>query len=227
MAQAKALTSRDNSFPLRVGLVNVGGKFRRAAGVMEPRLFKYIWRHSWRDQLPILVVVVLAQVMYLVSLDLPKRIVNDAIQGNAFQVDSDAVVACKQAAAAQNAAPTQRHRATTPRQRRRCAPAVPCPPADQPLTKLDPTKSADFLKFTCPCRISSAGRSTLFDGFQLDQLYYLFALCFSYLFFVVLNGWLKQTVNTEKGRLGERMLRRLRFELFDRVLQFPCCNSAR
>src|SRR5581483_7477850 len=47
------------------------------------------------------------------------------------------------------------------------------------------------------------------------------ALCFSWLFFVVLNGWMKQWVNTSKGRLGERMLRRLRFELYDRILQFP------
>ncbi|HEV8391484.1 MAG TPA: ABC transporter ATP-binding protein, partial [Dongiaceae bacterium] len=41
------------------------------------------------------------------------------------------------------------------------------------------------------------------------------------LFFVVVNGWLKQLVNTEKGRLGERMLRRLRYQLYDRVLRFP------
>ncbi|MBI2255772.1 MAG: ABC transporter ATP-binding protein [Proteobacteria bacterium] len=136
---------------------------------MEPKLFKYIWRHSWRDQIPILIVVVIAQVMYLVSLDLPKRIVNDAIQGKAFQGKA----------------------------------------------------LADFLKFTLPLPDFLGGSVQLFSGFQLDQLSYLLALCFSYLFFVVLNGWLKQTVNTEKGRLGERMLRRLRFELFDRVLQFP------
>ena len=38
---------------------------------------------------------------------------------------------------------------------------------------------------------------------------------------MVVNGWIKQLVNTEKGRLGERMLRRLRYELYDRVLRFP------
>ncbi|HVI91128.1 MAG TPA: ABC transporter transmembrane domain-containing protein [Dongiaceae bacterium] len=64
-------------------------------------------------------------------------------------------------------------------------------------------------------------KMTLLDGFQLDQLHYLFALCFSYLFFVVANGWMKQRVQTSKGRLGERMLRRLRYQLFDRVLRFP------
>ena len=62
---------------------------------------------------------------------------------------------------------------------------------------------------------------TLFPGFELERLAYLVALCFSFLFFVVVNGWLKQLVNTEKGRLGERMLRRMRYELYDRVLRFP------
>jgi putative ABC transport system ATP-binding protein len=62
---------------------------------------------------------------------------------------------------------------------------------------------------------------TLFQGFQLDKIAYLVALCCSFLFFVVVNGWIKQVVNTEKGRLGERMLRRMRYELYDRVLRFP------
>ena len=65
---------------------------------------------------------------------------------------------------------------------------------------------------------------TLFQGFQLDKIAYLVALCFSFLFFVVVNGWIKQLVNTEKGRLGERMLRRLRYELYDRVLRFPIAH---
>jgi putative ABC transport system ATP-binding protein len=65
---------------------------------------------------------------------------------------------------------------------------------------------------------------TLFQGVQLNQVAYLVALCFAFLFFVVVNGWLKQLVNTEKGRLGERMLRRLRYELYDRVLRFPIAH---
>jgi putative ABC transport system ATP-binding protein len=136
---------------------------------MEPKLFKYIWRHSKRDQRMILLIVVIGLIVYFVSLDLPKRIINDAIQGRAFKG------------------------------------------AD----------TAPFLKLDIPLPDFMGGPVTLFDGVQLHQIAYLFALCFSYLFFVVLNGWIKQLVNTEKGRLGERMLRRLRFELFDRVLQFP------
>src|SRR4051794_16351928 len=54
-------------------------------GRMERNLFKYIWRHSWRDQVYILVIVLLLQVFYFISLDLPKRIVNDGIRGEAFR----------------------------------------------------------------------------------------------------------------------------------------------
>ena len=52
---------------------------------MERNLFKYIWRHSWRDQVYILSIVLLLQVFYFISLDLPKRIVNDGIRGDAFK----------------------------------------------------------------------------------------------------------------------------------------------
>src|SRR3954464_14216451 len=52
---------------------------------MERNLFKYIWRHSWRDQVYILVIVAMLQVFYFISLDLPKRIVNDGIRGDAFK----------------------------------------------------------------------------------------------------------------------------------------------
>ena len=52
---------------------------------MESNLFKYIWRHSWREQLVILAVVVVSQVFYFMSLDLPKTIVNSPIQGEGFE----------------------------------------------------------------------------------------------------------------------------------------------
>jgi putative ABC transport system ATP-binding protein len=138
---------------------------------MEHSLFRYIWRNSWRDQSLILVIVVIAQVFYFISLDLPKQIVNQAIQGEAFQ---------------------------------------------------NGTNTAPFLRLTLgPYDWLGMPEVTVLPGFDLERLPYLVALCFSFLFFVVLNGWLKQLVNTEKGRLGERMLRRLRYELYDRVLRFP------
>jgi putative ABC transport system ATP-binding protein len=61
----------------------------------------------------------------------------------------------------------------------------------------------------------------LFGGLELDQLSYLWALSLIFLVFVFINGGFKYQINTMKGRLGERMLRRLRFELVDRVLRFP------
>ncbi|MEA2782558.1 MAG: putative transport system ATP-binding protein [Rhodospirillaceae bacterium] len=61
----------------------------------------------------------------------------------------------------------------------------------------------------------------LFEGFRLGRVGYLVAICLLFLVFVVINNWFKVYINTAKGRLGERMLRRLRYELFDRVLRFP------
>ena len=51
---------------------------------MDRNLFRYIWKHSRREQLLILGIVLLSLPFYFVSLDLPKYIVNDAIQGRAF-----------------------------------------------------------------------------------------------------------------------------------------------
>ncbi|WP_428687026.1 ATP-binding cassette domain-containing protein [Roseibium sp.] len=57
-------------------------------------------------------------------------------------------------------------------------------------------------------------------GFDFDQVPYLVLLCFTFLTLVVVSNGLKFYLNVYKGRLGERMLRRLRFELFQRVLRF-------
>lgn len=65
------------------------------------------------------------------------------------------------------------------------------------------------------------GHIDLFAGFELDRVAMLMALSTVFLGLVVLNGLFKFYINTFKGRLGERMLRRIRFELVDRVLRFP------
>jgi putative ABC transport system ATP-binding protein len=65
------------------------------------------------------------------------------------------------------------------------------------------------------------GHVELFEGFQLNRLQMLMALSLVFLALVVLNGLFKFYINTYKGRLGERMLRRIRFQLIDRVLRFP------
>ncbi|AJD44868.1 ABC transporter permease protein (plasmid) [Rhizobium gallicum bv. gallicum R602sp] len=65
------------------------------------------------------------------------------------------------------------------------------------------------------------GHVEFFEGFQLNRLQMLMALSLVFLALVVLNGLFKFYINTYKGRLGERMLRRIRFQLIDRVLRFP------
>jgi putative ABC transport system ATP-binding protein len=58
-------------------------------------------------------------------------------------------------------------------------------------------------------------------GMPLDRIAYLFVLCAAFFFLFVTNTGMKQYINTLKGRLGERLLRRLRYELVSRVLRFP------
>src|SRR6266850_4671236 len=58
-------------------------------------------------------------------------------------------------------------------------------------------------------------------GFEFDQIPYLMLLCAAFLVLVFINGAFKYYVNTFKGRLGERMLRRFRYQLYQRMLLFP------
>jgi putative ABC transport system ATP-binding protein len=138
---------------------------------MEPKLFKYIWRHSKTEQLGILGTVLLSLPFYFLALDLPKRIVNRGIQGEGFA---------------------------------------------------GPDTTQAFFAIDLPFGEALTGAPVhLFGGFDLTQPSYLLALSFAFLAMVVVNGGFKFVINTNKGRLGERMLRRLRYELTDRVLRFP------
>jgi putative ABC transport system ATP-binding protein len=119
---------------------------------LDRSLFRFILRYSRRDQLLIVPLVVGSMVVYYLSLDLPKTIINQAIQGKGFNTP-DAV----------------RH----------------------------------------------------FLGVDLTRIPYLFALSAVFLALIVANGWLKFQINTMKGWMGERMLRRLRYALFDQILRFP------
>jgi len=138
---------------------------------VERSLFGFIIRYSKREQLLIAPLVVASMLIYFSMLDLPKAIINEAIQGKRFPEAASTVA---------------------------------------------------FLKvhLTLP---SFLGGDTLrlFDGFAMHQVPYLFALTFAFLTLIVVNGGLKFQINTMKGWLGERMLRRLRYALFDRILRFP------
>ncbi|WP_102108687.1 ABC transporter ATP-binding protein [Oceaniglobus roseus] len=65
------------------------------------------------------------------------------------------------------------------------------------------------------------GQVELFQGIPLERLPMLLALSMAFLALVIVNGLFKFYINTYKGRLGERLLRRIRFALVDRILRFP------
>ncbi|TIL96817.1 MAG: ABC transporter ATP-binding protein, partial [Mesorhizobium sp.] len=52
---------------------------------MEPSLSRYIWTHTRKQQLWILMIVVLSMIPYFMSFDLPKLIINGPIQGSGFE----------------------------------------------------------------------------------------------------------------------------------------------
>lgn len=137
---------------------------------MERSLFRYIWHHSRRDQITIFIVVLASLPFYFLSLDLPKRIVNDAIMGNAFT---------------------------------------------------NGVREVTFLDFGFTLPDFLGGKTVaLLSGFQVGQIELLFGLSILFLGFVCINGGFKYWINIAKGALGERMLRRLRFDLFSVTLRF-------
>jgi len=60
-----------------------------------------------------------------------------------------------------------------------------------------------------------------FGLMELEQIPYLLVLCGIFLALVLINGAFKYFINVYRGVVGERMLRRLRYDLFHRVLRFP------
>jgi ABC-type multidrug transport system fused ATPase/permease subunit len=56
---------------------------------------------------------------------------------------------------------------------------------------------------------------------DMSQLTLLGSLCVIFLILVLINGGFKMYINIYKGRMGERMLRRLRYLLYSRILRFP------
>jgi len=116
---------------------------------MKQTLFGYIFAYSTRQQVILVVLTFAAFPFIYLQADLPKKIINGAIQGR---------------------------------------------PASFPVK---------------------------FGGFEFEHIPYLFSLCGLFLLLVLINGGFKYVLNVLKGRLGERMLRRLRYILYERVLRFP------
>ncbi len=114
---------------------------------MEKSLFSFIWKHSRRDQLFLLAFTLFTFPFLYATLELPKRIINDAIG------------------------------------------------AENPMVSL--------------------------LGHDLTQVQFLMVLCFGYLGAVLVHGILKMRLNTMKGMLAERLLRRFRYRLISRMMRFP------
>ena len=114
---------------------------------MERRLFRYIWQHSRREQIVLLALTVLTFPVLYLTLELPKRIINDAIGA----------------------------------------------------------ESPDYA----------------LAGVEIGQIGYLLLLCAAFLGAVIVWGLVKMRLNTMKGILAERLLRRFRYELIGRILRFP------
>ena len=60
-----------------------------------------------------------------------------------------------------------------------------------------------------------------FLGFEFDRFTFLLLLSFTFLMTVLVSGGLKYFLNVYRGALGERLLRRFRYELYEHVLRFP------
>ncbi len=58
-------------------------------------------------------------------------------------------------------------------------------------------------------------------GYEFDRLGMLMVLSFAFLMVVLVSGGLKYLLNVYRGSLGEHLLRRLRYELYQRILLFP------
>ncbi len=139
---------------------------------MDSNIFRYTWRYSKRDQIWLLLIVVVSLPFYFLSLDLPKSIVNGPIQGEGFSSPAD-------------------------------------------------TQTVMRIAFDLPSWLFGGHEIVLFGGLEFGRVSTLIYLCVLFLFFVLVNGYFKLYISTFKGRLGERMLRRMRFQLIDTLLRFP------
>ncbi|KRE09826.1 hypothetical protein ASE63_04725 [Bosea sp. Root381] len=137
---------------------------------METNLFRYVWEKSRGEQIIVLLIIVVSIPFNWASFDVPKRIVNDAIQGGAFR---------------------------------------------------DGKQTATLLDFTLHMPgFLGGGSYMVHEGFQVGQVGLLIGLSSYFLFLVLINGAFKYVINVRKGILGERMLRRMRYDLFSQLMRF-------
>lgn len=80
--------------------------------------------------------------------------------------------------------------------------------------------SLDLPKTIINKALSGAGPFQIL-GIPLEQLQYLLTLCGFFLALVLINGAQKYVLNVYVGIVSERMLRRLRYQLYSQVMRFP------
>ena len=61
---------------------------------------------------------------------------------------------------------------------------------------------------------------TEFLYMELDQMTYLMVLCLLFITMIVMNNGLKFLLNVQVGLTSERMLRRMRYSLYESVMRF-------
>lgn len=81
--------------------------------------------------------------------------------------------------------------------------------------------SLDLPKTIINKAIGGKNIPTEFLGIPMDQIRYLLILCGLFLALVIVNGAFKFAIHVYQGIVGERMLRRLRYQLVTNVLRFP------
>ncbi|WP_386624266.1 ABC transporter transmembrane domain-containing protein [Sulfitobacter geojensis] len=114
---------------------------------MERSIFSFIWKYSRREQMALLAFTLFTFPFLYATLELPKRIINDAIGAQSEVIN--------------------------------------------------------------------------LLGTEVSQVQFLMVLCLGYLGAVLVHGLLKMRLNTMKGVLAERMLRRFRYRLINRMMRFP------
>lgn len=88
---------------------------------------------------------------------------------------------------------------------------------DLPKTIINDAISGDA--FPVDAKITLFNLTIHFGTFE--QIPYLILLCLAFFLLVLANSSFKLIINIYRGTLGERMLRRLRFQLIERIMQFP------
>ena len=79
----------------------------------------------------------------------------------------------------------------------------------------------DLPKYIINDAISGKSFPKVLFGFEFNQIEYLLLLCAALLALLVLIAFFSMKINTFKGVSSERLMRRLRYQLYESILHFP------